>query len=433
MNVLLINHYAGSDRLGMEYRPFYLAREWVAAGHRVTIVGADYSHLRGSQPPVASDLGVTNEEGVRYRWIRTSRYQGNGAARIANMVTFVAKLLRYARRLAREEMPDIIICSSTYPLDIYPGALIARISGAALVFEVHDLWPLTPMMIGGFSARHPYIRLLQHAEDFACARADLVASILPDARDYLISRGLAQGKFLHIPNGIPLAHLRSAPTLPLTETVARVIAQEREQDRFLIGYAGGLSLTMDVGLLFDVAAMPASSSVAFLIAGDGPEGSDLRARVRDNHLDNIHMVGRLPKSHVPAFLATMDALAIPWHSSPLYRHGVSPNKVFDYMFAGRPILQASDASNDLVSDANCGFTVRPGDPAAFAAAIARLRALPPDMQRRLGMNGQRFVEQRHDFHVLAETFLASMQRVVDTRASQERLAGRSARPRRQPI
>ncbi len=104
----------------------------------------------------------------------------------------------------------------------------------------------------------------------------------------------------------------------------------------------------------------------------------------------------------------MDALAIPFHRSPLYRFGVSPNKLFDYMFAGKPVVQASEASNDLVADAGCGFTVQPENPAALADALLRLIQLSPAERRCLGENGRRFVLCNHDYHILARRFIDAL-------------------------
>jgi glycosyltransferase involved in cell wall biosynthesis len=172
---------------------------------------------------------------------------------------------------------------------------------------------------------------------------------------------------------------------------------------------------MDVGLLLDVAIHRQASDVSFFIAGDGPMAADLRTRLRTLHIDNVHMLGRIPKTDVPGFLAGMDALAVPWHANPLYRYGVSPNKIFDYMLAARPILQASDASNDLVAEAGCGFTVPPGNPEAFAAAMSRLRALPAVQRARLGANGRRFVCEHHDFLDLAKRFLVAIDQIAPIR------------------
>lgn len=405
MNILLINHYAGSDRMGMEYRPFYFAREWLAEGHHVTVLAADFSHLRNRQPTIRRDLDVIEEEGVRFRWLRTNRYGGNGAGRVLNMSTFVGKLLLHADRIAREERPDLVICSSTYPLDIFPGAYIARKAGARLVFEVHDLWPLTPILLGGYSRRHPYIRVLQAAEDWAYRNADVVVSILPNALEYMVGRGLEARKFVHIPNGIPTCQADAAGNERLPPATVDLLEHERARGQFLIGFAGAINPSMALETLLAAAHQLQASGVSFFIAGGGSNAKDLRDEATRLAAHNFHMLGRMPKSSVQEFLSRMDALAIPWRRSPLYRYGVSPNKVLDYMLAGKPILQAGDASNDLPADAGCGLTVAPEDPAAFADAVLRLRALPAEERRRLGRNGRRFVLEKHDCRVLARRFL----------------------------
>jgi glycosyltransferase involved in cell wall biosynthesis len=410
VKLLLINHYAGSDQMGMEYRPFYLVREWMAAGHEATILAASFSHLRGRQPAIRADLQTTEEEAVQFRWLRAGSYQGNGADRVANVLAFSAKLLAYAGRIAREERPDVVICSSTYPLDIHGGKRIAHAANACLVFEVHDLWPLTPILLGGYPRWHPFIQVLQHAEDKAYREADVVVSILPHTRPYMVERGLRPTKFVHIPNGIPASRMlgtAEAPELP--PQVSRLIESERAKGRFLIGFAGGLNLNMALETLVAAASSLSADGVSFLVAGDGSRAGLLRELVNAAQLENFHLLGRIPKSAVQLFLSRMDALAIPWHRNPLYRYGQSPNKVFDYMLAGKPILQANDASNDLIAEAGCGLTVEPENPAAFADAVKRLRALPEDERRGLGESGRRFVVANHDCAVLARRFLAALQ------------------------
>ena len=407
VNILLINHYAGSDRMGMEHRPFDFGREWIAQGHNVTVIAADFSHLRGQQPTVRKDLEITEDEGVRFRWLRTNRYNGNGGARTVNMLMFVGKLFTYVGRLAREERPDLVICSSTYPLDIYAGAWIARKSGARLVFEVHDLWPLTPILLGGFSPRHPYIRLLQHAENWAYRHADAVVSLLPNARDYMVEHGLELSRFVYIANGIPGSRMH-AEHEKLPAKITDLIDQERRRGRFLIGFVGGINLNMVLDTVLDAALRLSEAGISFVIAGDGSKAARLRERVRDTGVDNFHMVGRIEKLAVPTFLARMDALVIPWPRNPLYRYGVSPNKLLDYMLAARPILQASQASNDPVTDADCGFTIEPESPVALADAAARLQALPKEELQRMGENGRRYILANHDCRVLAQRFLTSV-------------------------
>nr|HPG80754.1 glycosyltransferase [Piscinibacter sp.] len=165
MNILLINHYAGSPRHGMEYRPYYLAREWVRLGHRVQIVAASWSHVRSVQPSPAGDEVIDETiDGIAYRWLPTPPYGGNGVGRVLNIWAFLKQLWRDAPRWASEFRPDAVIASSTYPMDIWVARRIARLAGARLVHEVHDLWPASPIELSGMSPRHPFILLCQKAE-----------------------------------------------------------------------------------------------------------------------------------------------------------------------------------------------------------------------------------------------------------------------------
>ena len=98
MNILLINHYAGSPRHGMEFRPYYLAREWVQAGHNVTIVAASFSHLRSRNPVISSVITEELIDGIRYVWLKSSSYEGNGVGRIRNMLQFIVRLSGYVKK-----------------------------------------------------------------------------------------------------------------------------------------------------------------------------------------------------------------------------------------------------------------------------------------------------------------------------------------------
>lgn len=124
--ILLINHYAGSSSMGMDFRPYYLAKEWVRKGHKVKIIAADYSHLRRENPCVAKDFQRQLIDGVEYYWIKTRKYEGNGVKRALTMFQFISKLCIGAKRIAQVMNPDVVITASTYPLDIYAAKLIRK-------------------------------------------------------------------------------------------------------------------------------------------------------------------------------------------------------------------------------------------------------------------------------------------------------------------
>ena len=180
MNILYINHYAGSPRHGMEFRPYYLAREWVRAGHRVKIVAGSHSHVRSVQPQVSGQVTQELIDGIEYRWMATPPYLGNGVGRVRNIATFLWRVWRETNRHVRQvqarrgdrlqHLPDGHLGSR----GASPGAPARK-----LVHEVHDLWPLSPIELSGMSPTHPFIRLCQKAEDDACRgrrRRDLDAA-----------------------------------------------------------------------------------------------------------------------------------------------------------------------------------------------------------------------------------------------------------------
>jgi glycosyltransferase involved in cell wall biosynthesis len=405
MNILLINHYAGSVRHGMEYRPYYLAREWVRLGHRVTIVASSESHVRTLAPRLdgAARLAETID-GIDYLWLATPPYRGNGLARVRNMAAFVLRLRDMGAELAARLRPDVVIASSTYPLDIWPAHRIARLAGARLLFEVHDLWPLSPMELGGHSRWHPFIMLLQAAENFACRRADAIVSILPRVREHLEAHGMAPSKLHLVPNGVdPGEWETEAPALP--EPLAATLRELRREGKFVVGYAGTHGISNALETLLEAAARLRDRPVAFVLVGAGPDKPALIRQAVELGLANVHFFDPVPKVQVPALLQDVDLAYIGWRRQPLYRFGISPNKLIDYMMAARPILHAVEAGNDPVAEAGCGLTVAPEDPQAVADGILNLLAMRPESRTLLGQRGRRYALAHHTYPVLGRRFL----------------------------
>lgn len=403
MNILLINHYAGSPRHGMEFRPYYLAREWVALGHRVQIIAGSYSHIRAEQPSISENCVMLEQiDGVEYCWYPTPAYAGNGLRRAKSMLSFISQLWRSAKQIAFDFKPDVVIASSTYPMDIWPAKRIADLAGAKLVYEVHDLWPLSPMELGGMSRWHPFIMWVQWAEDYAYKHADKVVSMLPKTLEYMVSRGMAPAKWAYVPNGVDLAEWQSPAELP--GDVQNVINTMKARGLPIVGYAGTHGLANALDVLLDAAAL-LKGQAQILLVGTGPERERLLKRVDTEELDNVVMLPSVPKAAIPKLLNQIDIAYIGWHPNPLYRFGISPNKLMDYMMAGRPVAHSVDAGNDPVQEAGCGLTVRPNDPEAVAIAIRELCALPNKDRMNMGAMGREFVLSHRLYPILASDFL----------------------------
>ncbi len=408
MNILYINHYAGSLDMGMEFRPFYLAREWQKMGHKVRIVAATFSHLRKKNPSAKRDFEIQIIDGIEYQWIKTGEYEGNGVARAKTMFEFCGKLSLAAGRLARDFAPDAVISSSTYPMDTWPAQSIAKRAGAVYVHEAHDLWPLTLIELAGWSPAHPFIRLLAAAEHSALSRSDAIVAVTAGEADYMLEHGMqSREKFTHIPNGVVLADWEAAEALDSAHLDA--IKALREEGKFLICYLGGHALSNALDTLLDAAKrMKRDPGFAFLLVGSGAEKPRLEARAKEEALDNVLFLPPVGKKQVPSLLREMDALYVGAAPCGLYRYGVSMNKVYDYMMAGKPILYGVEAKNNDVAEAGCGLTIPPGDAAALCSAAATLRSMSPAEREAMGSRGRSWVAENCDVSALAARFLDVM-------------------------
>ena len=407
MNILLINHYAGSPQYGMEYRPYYLAREWIKEGHTVTIVSASFSHLRSKQPIVNRNISKELIDDIQYIWIKTPGYRGNGIGRVWNMLTFVGKLLGISRKLSKIIKPDAVIASSTYPLDIYPAYLISQFSKAKLIFEVHDLWPLTPIELGKMPKWHPFIIMMQIAEDFAYRKADKVVSILPKALDYMVSRGLAPEKFIHIPNGIDIDEWQSF-SAELPPQHQEIIESLKQEEKFLVGYAGSHGVSNALDYFVESAKYLKDLHVAFILVGQGSEKEKLQKYTIENNLNNVIFLPSVSRNVIPNLLAMMDVLYKGSRKSSLYKYGMSPAKLIDYMMSEKPIIHSVEAGNDLVAESGCGISIPPEDSVAIADAIKRLMEMSPLEREEMGRRGKEYVIKNHDYKILAKRFLEAM-------------------------
>ncbi|KZR93745.1 putative glycosyl transferase [Synechococcus sp. MIT S9509] len=408
MNILLINHYAGSPRHGMEYRPYYLAREWVKLGHKVKILAGSYSHVRSNQPSyVSGDCALERIDNIDFYWYKTPAYFGNGLGRIMSMILFIWKVWKDAKKIAKSFKPDVVIASSTYPMDIWPAERISKFCCAQLVYEVHDLWPLSPIELGGMSRWHPFIIWVQCAEDYAYKVADRVVSLLPKTFDYMRSRGMRDDKWDYVPNGVCLDDWRSFAPLP--DSTNSVLLSVKKRGLPIVVYAGSHGLANSLDTLLDASTL-LQGKVELLLVGTGPERHRLMRRVSSENLTNVTMLPSIPKAAIPALLDQIDFAFLGLQPQPLFRFGISPNKLFDYMMAGKPIIQSINAGNDIVSEVGCGFTVMPNDSKAIVQAVDKLLKLTKYELLEMGNAGKSFVKNERSYEFLAKKMISILEK-----------------------
>ena len=406
MNIILMDHYAGSPAMGMEFRPYYMAREWVKKGHNVRIVGGDFSHLRIKNPKIRKDFTTQTIDGIEYTWLRTGEYEGNGVKRAESMMRYVGKLYINAERIARAWKPDVVIASSTYPLETYAAKKIAKCAGAKYIHEVHDMWPATLYEIGGMSKKHPFVVMMQAAENSAYKNCDELVALLPYTKKYMVKHGLASYKFHNIQNGILSQEWADKQPLPDEHTQLF----EKLKDKFIVLYMGGHALSNALDILLDCAAQEKDSDIAFVLVGDGVEKPRLVKRKNDEKLDNVYFLPPVPKTMVPSLVEKADCSYMGALDSPLYRFGLCLNKMYDCMMAGKPIVCAINAPKTLVEQYDCGFMADPSDVETINSAVHKLKNMTKAQRDEMGQRGKTAVLENFTYEKLAQRFLDIMEK-----------------------
>lgn len=392
-----INQYSSTPETAMGGRHYYIAQELAKNGHQVYVVAGSYSHLL-RQPKQFAGKYLLEEIAPNFSfvWINLPEYkEAHSKQRVLNWFSFSWKLRGLSKIIPQK--PDLILYSSPSLIGYLGASYLANGFKIPFAFEVRDVWPLTLIELGGHSPKHPFIRFMQWIEDKAYKRADFVFSNLFNAVEHMQERGLKQEKFHWIPNGVSLLEVMNIE--PLDTKVLESIPR----DKFLVGYTGTIGIANAIDDLINAAKIISSNHhIHFVLVGAGKERDALIGKARELELHNITFIEPIPKKQIQSMLAEFDVCYIGWQKNPLYRFGIAPNKLPEYLYAGKPIIHAFSGKGDIVQQADAGITIEAQDPTAIANAIIQLYNLSEEQRQILGRNGKNYVLQHFDYAMIAE-------------------------------
>ncbi|MCY1210659.1 PEP-CTERM/exosortase A-associated glycosyltransferase [compost metagenome] len=406
-HVWILNHYAQEPSSSGGTRHFHLAQHLAASGWCATLIAANENGLGDPRPvPEGETARLDRVQDVPFLWVRTPPYSGNGGGRMLNMLAYSWRALQ--RRTTRDlTRPDVVVGSSVHPFAAAAGALLARRFGVPFVFEVRDLWPQTLVDMGRLREGDFLTWALRKLETWLYRRAERIVVLLPRAWEYIAPLGIDKERIVWIPNGVDLSLFPPPPPPPPLSPLGARPGESGPAGRFTLMYLGshGQANGLDNVLqaMKRVQDHPQGARIVLRMIGDGPMKAALIEQAGQLGLRNVCFEAPVPKTRVPALAAQADAFVIAVRDLPrLYRYGISMNKLFDYLAAARPIVIASDASNNPVAEAGAGLSVGAEQPDALADAILRLAATPAEGRERMGRAGRRYVERHHSFTQLAE-------------------------------
>ena len=410
MKVYIISHDVGSKKLGMLFRGYFIAQGLKKRGHYVQIIAGSFSHVRRLNPEVKKDLEMQIIEDIPYHWIKTLYYVGNSWKRAIGLFAFSIKLWLNAGYFARRHKADAVIASSPHPLMIWGAHRLAKKLGCKLIFEVRDIWPLSMYELSGMKKTHPFYVLCQWAEDYAYKHADHVVSLLPYAFEHMQTRGLKKEKFVCIPNGFDETEWNKRQ--PLNHKTSAQLEKFKKDFSFLVGYAGLHSDTYSLNYLLEAFKQIQNESVenkfavhcGLVLVGDGPDKSALIEKAHQLNLKNVLFLDSIAKEEISSFLNEIDLAYISLKKTPLFKFGISPNKLIDYMAAAKPILYAIDTERDPVQESQCGLHVQPDNPVQIAETILNFSQMDKILLQQMGQRGQAWIKENLDYPKLIEKY-----------------------------
>jgi glycosyltransferase involved in cell wall biosynthesis len=384
MNIWILNHHALTPEMSGGTRHYDFAKELISRGHSVVIISSSFHYSKYSEMKEYGDKEYLQEniEGIEWVWLKTPPYRGNGVARVKNMLSYTHKAILILPTLNLPN-PDIVMGSSVHLFAVYAAYRLSNRYKTPFAMEVRDLWPQT-LIDMGISKWHPFIILLGWLEKFLYKKADKIITNLPYAVNY-ISKFTSKNKVEWISNGVDISQIPY--TIPDNNT------------KLKITYTGALGVANNLSLLIQLAKQK-PKDIEFLIVGDGAERAKLVELSRG--LDNIIIQDPVAKNEVADILSNSDILYFNLKDSPVFKYGISSNKLFDYMASGRIVIFSSNAKNNPIKECNGGLTIEPDNIKALQNAIKQIRNMSYEQRVQIGKNSRKYCEQNYDIKVLVD-------------------------------
>ena len=347
-------------------------------------------------------LRIEDRNGVRYAWLRTKSYTSSRFAKLANMRSFATHLLHAADSMPLDR-PDVIVGSSPHLYAADAARRLAKQWGIPFCCEVRDIWPGSLVDIAGASPWNPVVLHMAHIERRVYRSAERIFTLLPGSDEHIHRHGGRKDSVVWIPNGVDPKLLPPA-TRPDTSGPFTLIYAGAH------GVANGLDAVLDAAAIIQQSHGP--DAFRFLLIGDGPCKPGLVQRVRDESLSLVEFRDPVAKSQIHTVLQGADACLMPLKRGNVFRHGISPNKMFDYLAVARPVIFSVDTPVNPVEDAGAGLTIPPEDPDALAQAVLDLASSGMEDRVAMGERGRAYVLEHHDLSMLAGRVAETLRTVV---------------------
>ena len=399
MHILLIHQAFVTTGEAGGTRHIEFARRLAAHGHRVTIITSPVSYLSGDNSHSGSYLWKTEQwaEGIEIRYCWTSSGMHKGF--VPRLLAFFSFMFSSFFCALNVKDADLVWGTSPNLFQGWTAWLSARCKRKPFLLEIRDLWPEFAVAMGALKNK-VLIRLSRWLEKFLYCHADRIIVNSPGFIPYI--RDICARTPDLVPNGADAEMFAGADG-----TAFR--AEYGLQDDFVVMYSGAHGPANDLETVLDAAGLLREHpEIRFVFVGSGKDKPRLEALKAERGLENVLFVPPVPKDRIASVMAAENAGLAILKKLDMFKT-TYPNKVFDIMACGDPVLcQIDGVIREVVEENRAGVFVTPGDPQALADAVLKLAA-DPELCRVMGENGRRAVREkfsRDEAEILLERIFA---------------------------
>lgn len=405
MRILFLSHYFPPEVNAPASRTYEHCKQWVQAGHKVTVVTCAPNHPRGMV-----------YEGYHNKLFQREEKDGIQVVRVWTYVTanegFLKRTLNYLSYMVAAVCVapflsnfDVVLSTSPQFFNGLAGYLVSRLKRVPWILEIRDLWPESIVAVGAITSR-PVIRLLESLELFAYRKADHLVVVTDAFRAHMLARGISSKKVTVIKNGADFS-LYKKPTHSQTN----LLRELGLDGKFVASYFGTHGMAHHLETILEAAReLTEWKDIVFLLVGDGAERSRLVAMRDEMKLSNVLMLDQQPKEKMPELWSLSSVSLVLLKKSALFKT-VLPSKIFESMAMEKPvILGVEGESAELVMSAGGGICIEPESAKDLASQVLKLYR-DPTMCQELGSSGRRYVLEHFDRQVLARRFADIIQLV----------------------
>lgn len=400
--IFMISQYTKQPQYTGDMRYYDWAKHLLSIGHEVYILCSSAVHNSELNLIEKNEkYRIVDEGGIKYVYIYTPQYIGNGVSRIRNMIYFYFAVLKTMKSLPH---PDLIIARSPSPLSCVAGIKFAKRTHTPIISDIVDLWPESIVTYGFLKAKNPLTLLLYQGEKWIYKNSTQLIFSMPGCYDYIIERGwekqIPRSKVNYINIGVNVNEFDSN-----AKNYQYKDDKLNDDKLFKVTYSGSVRLVNGVHVLCEAGKYIKEwgyDDICIMIHGAGDQVETLKEYCRNESITQVTLYGRIEKKDIPYVLTHSDLCVLCYQNTPLLRFGGSMNKMFEYFASGRPVITNVKMGHSFIQEYGCGLELNTNDPEKLAEAIVDFYKMDQEKRNEIG-NKARNVALLYDINELAKT------------------------------